>query len=937
MATASRVPALTPHGLDKGGRVKSLNDLRQLADQHQFALLQANAGLCWDETDDPAALPLLALACAQLGDRAGAEAALAQLAALNPDLDLDARVDLAAAHILTGRLVEAGTALENAVAENPNHPLALARLAFCRMQAGALDEARTLYQRAASLTPRRLPVWAALVRLQLEAADFGAAQRALDNGLASLASQQDHLAEATAGELATQFHGLQLEIWVATDNLPEAELWLEAQRDQLEAAKWAGFVVGYAALLAGRGQHAAAEEALRGALKHTPDNLSLISQLAELAQLQGRTIQAIRLLHRLIALAKQQETPQAGFWVRLSHACLHAFDEQARLAAEKAVELAGLMTESEATPAAMIAGLKWQAKNALAQVESQAQRFDQAETLFNEVLAENPWFLPALQGLGQQQMQLGRIDEAVELFERIKQIDPAKGYSSLIGVRRFPEDEATLTRMEKAARQPSLEGAVRSGLLLQLASAYEKRKEYDKAFALASEANAASKALLHYDPQAHRQRCARIRHAFCQALYEHRKDCGYRGEDASLPVFVLGMPRSGTTLVEQILAGHSQIFGAGELGIIPQRIQGLNRWERQVGSGREYPDCIDDLNPYITDGIAKGILTELKELAADDKPEARFVVDKLPHNFENIGLIKFLFPQARIISVRRDPRDIALSNYFTDYQAKHGGMGFAYDLGWIGEQLADHNLLMLHWQQCFPGEILEIHYEDVVEDTEREARKMLDYIGVEWEPQVLAFNELERTVKTASVWQVRQPIYKTSKAKWERYRNHLGPLIAGTNAKITWELIEMVTLPTPGMFTDGVALYKDGKLDEAEYAFKKLLHHLPEHAAANHTLGIIYARKAHIEDAIELMEKAHERYPWNPEWRADLIQAYELAGQPHKAAALMRKNRAAPPVTTAGTDWSDGPSPLDPADTEPRFYASDTRPAYARQPGLRPG
>ena len=217
----------------------------------------------------------------------------------------------------------------------------------------------------------------------------------------------------------------------------------------------------------------------------------------------------------------------------------------------------------------------------------------------------------------------------------------------------------------------------------------------------------------------------------------------------SANIFVLGMPRSGTTLVEQIIAGHSLIFGAGELGVVPSRIQGLNRWERHVGSGRSYPDCVDDLGAQVTHGIAAGMLKELKELAAESKPQARFIVDKLPHNFENVGLIKFLFPKAKIISVRRDPRDIALSNYFTDYAAKHGGMGFAYDLTWIGEQLADHNLLMHHWQQTFPGEILEVQYEDVVEDTEGMARKMLDYIGVAWEPQVLNLGSSQKTENIA--------------------------------------------------------------------------------------------------------------------------------------------------------------------------------------------
>ena len=265
----------------------------------------------------------------------------------------------------------------------------------------------------------------------------------------------------------------------------------------------------------------------------------------------------------------------------------------------------------------------------------------------------------------------GNIDEALALFEQVHRIDPVKGQSVLINARRFPEDVQTLERMELAAEKPSLEGPVRSGILFNLAAAWEKRGEYDKAMGFALRANKAARRFLPYDARDHRNRCARIRAVFSRALFDHRRDCGH---DTTLPVYVLGMPRSGTTLVEQIIAGHSQIFGAGELGVIPDRIQGLNRWERHVGSGRNYPDCIDDLNPYITHGIAKGVLDELQEMAAQDKPGARHVVDKLPHNFENLGLIKFLFPNARIISVRRDPRDIAISNYFTDYQAKHGGM-----------------------------------------------------------------------------------------------------------------------------------------------------------------------------------------------------------------------------------------------------------------------
>jgi len=856
--------------------------LHQLVDQQQFSSLKTNVEQYLNETGDIQALPLKALALAHLGERVELEAVLVELDEQRSALNITAQIDLAAVYCVLLQLDEALLLLEHALKQAPDQPLVLARLAWCRMQMGELSVARDLYQRSAELMPNRLPVWGALARLSLEANDHLAAQQALDAGIARLSEIHTEFPETVVEDFTAQFRHLQLELWVDKGELAEAEQWLEQRYENVDKELWLNLVLAYAHALASRDQHSEAEEALRNGLKKQPDEVSLISQLSELAQLQGRTPQAIHLLRRLIYLAKQQDKPEVMYWIRLSSACLHHREEQARTAAEKAITLVGEMQESEETPLGLIKQTTLQAKNALAQIESQEQNYTLAEQLFTEILTENPYFLPALQGLGQQQMQCGHIDEAIALFERIKQIDPAKGYSSLINVCRFPDDEDVLKRMEKAAYRPSMEGSVRAGLLLQIASAWEKKKQYGKTFSLAVDANAASKKLLHYDAKVHRQECARTRHAFCAELYQHRADCGV---DSRLPVFVLGMPRSGTTLVEQILAGHSEIFGAGELGVIPSRIQGLRRWERHTGSGRQYPDCVDDLNATVVKGIAEEILEELQAF----DPDAKHIVDKLPHNFENIGLIKFLFPNARIISVRRDPRDIAISNFFTDYQAKHGGMGFAYDLEWIGEQLADHNQLMHHWHELFPDEILEINYEEVVEDTEGMARKMLDYIGVSWEPEVLAFNELDRPVKTASVWQVRQPIFKTSKAKWKRYQSHLAPLIAGTNKKIQWDDIQMVSLPEAGMLTTGVALYREDKLDEAEYEFKKLLHHIPQHAAANFMLGIVYARKNHLQEAAEFMEIGHKACPWNKEWREDLIQAYEMLGETEKAEALKAK------------------------------------------------
>jgi tetratricopeptide (TPR) repeat protein len=857
--------------------------LRQLADQQQYIELQNTAFGLWIENNDPQILPLLALAYAHTGQWLLANETLTQVQEYQADLPPASLIDIAAVLIVLQRIEAAEQLLSTALQQLPEHGLGQARLAFCRMLQGDLAAAKSLFEQAAIIEPERIPIRNFLAQLYLQQKDYVQAQRVVDQALSLLAGIQATLSNVLYQQYSQLLLQLQLQIWVAEEAFAQAEEWLQEQHSlqqqcEIEEQQFVYWVGQYSRLLAESDHHQQATEILRNSLKTFPDNTALCLQLAELAQVQGQFMPAINLLNK----ALKKDPDNIPLWVQLANASLHRFDKKARQAAEKAVALASALKEDVDHPLHIIKMQQAQAKNALAQVESHEQNFSISEPLFLEILADHAYFVPALQGLGQQYLQQGKIDEALALFERIKAVDPIKGITSLISARRYPEDEETLEKMAKAAEKPSLEGTLRSSILFQLAAAWEKRKDYDKAFGFAEKANAAAKKFLPYDAKAHRNMCARIRMSFCKALYEHRAGCGI---DSTVPVYVLGMPRSGTTLVEQILSGHSDIFGAGELGVIPQVIQGLNRWERHVGSGRSYPDCVDDLTPYITAGIANNVLKELQEYA----PEARHIVDKLPHNFENIGLIKFLFPRAKIISVRRDPRDIAISNYFTDYQAKHGGMGFAYDLQSIGEQLADHNLLMHHWHQTFPGEILELNYEDVVDDLEGSARKMLAYIGVEWQPEVLKFNELERTVKTASVWQVRQPIYKTSKAKWQRYEKYLSPLLKGTNAKILPDPYEMLTLPEPGFLQTGVELYKKGDLDGAELNFKKMLHHNPVHAACHYMLGLVYLSKGHLQQGIVEIETALEKSPWHKEWRDNLGKAYVMAGEHEKAAELEKR------------------------------------------------
>lgn len=883
--------------------------LRKLAQHKAYIELQRGCENYWHDSFDPAVLPLQVIAAAHLGQSELADKLYQQALEHQDEFAIDAVVDLASAALVTDRLEYAITLLEQVLQLTGNHALAKARLGYCRMLQEDFAAAQLLYRQALELAPELVAVRANLLQLYIKQNLIEQAQPFITQSQDVLAQQVTELPESLYREYRQQLSTMQLKLWLVQQQFARAENWLQLMYEQYQTQEQAPgqvsgqvpgrtgpngeeefvhYLVQYSRLLAESDLHLQAVELLDYYSKLLPHSTELAMQLAELVQLQGHQMQAVKLLRR----ALEQDNENIALLLQLTNASLPGLEQQARLAAERAVTLAQELEVSETMSFAMIKIKQAQAHNALAQVEYHGQNFELAEQLYRDILDDNQGFIPALLGLGQLQMQQGNIDQALALFERVKRLDPIKGQSALINAHRFPQESAALEKLEQAAQLPSLEGSVRSGILFQLAAAWEKRQDYTKAFDFASRANTASKKLLPYIAEAHRNQCARVRMRFSKALYQHRPYCGI---DSSLPVYVVGMPRSGTTLVEQILAGHSDIFGAGELGVIPQLEQGLNRWERHVGSGRKYPDCIDDLTPYITQGIANNLLNELQEYA----PGAKHVVDKLPHNFEYIGLIKFLFPKAKIISVRRDPRDIAISNYFTDFQAKHGGMGFAYDLEDIGQQLADHNLMMHHWHQIFPGEILEINYEDVVDDLAGSARKMLDYIGVEWQPQVLKFNQLKRSVKTASVWQVRQPIYHTSKAKWQRYRQHLTPLIRGSNAKIVAKPVsDMLTLPVPGLLQAGVDLYHCGKLDQAEINFKKMLHHNPQHAAANYMLGLVYLSKKHPRDGIAQIELAVQSAPWHVEWRDNLIKAYQLVGDSEKANQLKARQGQAPVAMT---------------------------------------
>ena len=240
-----------------------------------------------------------------------------------------------------------------------------------------------------------------------------------------------------------------------------------------------------------------------------------------------------------------------------------------------------------------------------------------------------------------------------------------------------------------------------------------------------------------------------------------------------LPVFVLGMPRSGTTLVEQVLASHSGVHGAGELRFGAKSFEAM---VEAVGGGGGILSSLAGLDTAILQQLRARHLEGLRTLLERDRPGAAMdrLVDKMPDNYLYLGLLALLFPNATIIHVRRDLRDVALSCWMTNFRA----IRWAFEPETIAARIRDYARLTAHWRKVLPNRVHEVVYEQLVDDLEGEARRLVAACGLEWEPACLSFHETVRPVRTASVTQVRQPLYRKAMARWRHYEQHLADLFA---------------------------------------------------------------------------------------------------------------------------------------------------------------
>jgi tetratricopeptide (TPR) repeat protein len=405
------------------------------------------------------------------------------------------------------------------------------------------------------------------------------------------------------------------------------------------------------------------------------------------------------------------------------------------------------------------------ARIGLGNVAHESGRSEDALAHYRKALSLDPGAVEAHGRLGNALQALGRMDEARQALERAVELAPrGAGYFWNLAVsRRAAAGDRHLEAMQRLpARVDRLTPMEQIDLHFALGKVLEDMGEHARSFEHIVRGNALMRRRVAYDEARALGRLERIRATFATDLLREKAGLG---EPSPAPVFIVGLPRSGTTLIEQILASHPKVFGAGELRTmagLAERIRGAD--------GLAFPEAVSTLSAVELRRVGLDYLRAVRRLASS----AERICDKMPGNFALVGLIRLVLPNAHIIHACRDVRDTALSCFSLLFSR---GQTYSYDLAELGRHCAAYQRLMGHWHEVMPGAILDVRYEDVVADLESQARRIVAHCGLEWNDACLAFHRTERSVRTASAVQVRQPIYRSSVGRWRAHEQALEPLL----------------------------------------------------------------------------------------------------------------------------------------------------------------
>jgi len=385
---------------------------------------------------------------------------------------------------------------------------------------------------------------------------------------------------------------------------------------------------------------------------------------------------------------------------------------------------------------------------------------------FRQAVAIKPNYVTALTSLGMNLEQSGEIDEAAVCFRRALTIEPGnvQARKFLTALEGENVSQTDILQMEDLISSATVSHKERVHLSYALGRAHEKTEDYNRAFEYFKKGAELKRSSTSYNIHEDELLIERIIKTMTADLLRGKSGAGNMSD---LPIFILGMPRSGTTLVEQILASHSQVFGADELS---EMALAINTTREEYDLQEVYPEIVGDMSAEMLSRSGEAYVDALQKIA----PGSPRVTDKMPSNFIYIGLIHLILPNAKIIHCRRNPIDTCLGCYKVEFIEK---LDYTYDLESLGRYYRAYDRLMTHWHDLLPGKIYDLSYEALVANQEDQTRKLLEFCNLPWEDNCLSFQDTKRTVRTASSSQVRKPIYKSALGRWKKYASHLGPLL----------------------------------------------------------------------------------------------------------------------------------------------------------------
>ncbi len=495
---------------------------------------------------------------------------------------------------------------------------------------------------------------------------------------------------------------------------------------------------------------AQAETLLRAHLKQHPTDLAALRMLAEVAARLGRFVDSEALLARCLTLAPSFTAARHNYAAILN---------RRGKGAQALAEIERVLTQEPGNPGY---------RTLLAAILGRIGQFDRALGVYESLLAEYPKHANAWMNYGHALRSTGRREDSIAAYRHSIELrsdfgEPWWGLANLKTFH-FEPTEVAMIRTELARSDLGL--ADRYHFHFALGKALEDQGSWADAFSHYEQGNRLRRSLVQYGPDHNSSQVARYKALFSRAFFAERRDFGSTAPD---PIFIVGLPRAGSTLLEQILSSHSAVEGTMELPDVIGIARALG--ERNGGSQEsKYPDVLATQSATQLRALGERYIEQTR---IQRKTDAPYFIDKMPNNFAHIGLIHLMLPRARIIDARRHPLGCCFSAYRQHFA--RGGL-YTYDLIELGRYYRDYVELMAHFDAVLPGRVHRVHYEAIVEDTEAVVRRLLEYCGLPFEQGCLRYYDNERAVRTASSEQVRQPIYREAVDHWRHFEPWLGPL-----------------------------------------------------------------------------------------------------------------------------------------------------------------